>query len=163
MLFFLLWFSLLLFMPKERLYYALEEVLEKEHIQINEKSIKEGIFSFEIEEASLYVEGIKVATIENISFWTLLFYTHIEVKEVHIDSSLKNMLPKELVYGSMIHSVQNLFSASLKANGSFGVIEGVIDAKKRSIHMDFIEAKELQSIQSHLKKGDKGWYYETSF
>jgi hypothetical protein len=42
-------------------------------------------------------------------------------------------------------------------------VQGSISLIDHTIHLDFVETKELGSIRSLLKKGEKGWYYETSF
>jgi hypothetical protein len=51
----------------------------------------------------------------------------------------------------------------MKANGSFGVLEGTVSLRERVVHLDFVELKQADMIRSKLSKGEKGWYYETSF
>jgi len=43
LIFLMLWFSILLFMPKAELYYTIEQSLAKQDIKLNEKSIEEGV------------------------------------------------------------------------------------------------------------------------
>ncbi|HEC45428.1 MAG TPA: hypothetical protein ENI25_01250, partial [Epsilonproteobacteria bacterium] len=92
---FITWFALLIFMPKQEIYYALEKELAKQEIEINEKSIEEGAFSLTLNQASVYVKGIKIATIEELTFFTLLFYTKVELETLLLDDALKAMAPQQ--------------------------------------------------------------------
>ncbi|TET87533.1 MAG: hypothetical protein E3J96_05235 [Sulfurovum sp.] len=160
---FIAWFALLVFMPKQELYYKLEEELAKNEIKINKKSIDEGLFSLTLKQASVYVKGIKVATIEELTLFTLLFYTKVELDSFLLDDTLKAMAPQQTDKAILSHSVLSPLEASVSAEGSFGVIEGSVDLTERKLHIDFNETKEIETIKSQLKKDEKGWYYETSF
>ena len=161
--FLFVWITLLAFMPKEALYFKLEQTLEKQGIKINETNIKEGFFGLDISHATLYTEGIKVMTIEKIHLFTLLFYTTINVKGVAIDKGLQHLFPKYIQNIEVIHTVIAPLEVMIHAAGSFGRAEGKVSLSERKVHVDIIEAKEIQMIQSHLKRGKKGWYYEASF
>jgi len=159
-----LWLATALFMPKERLYYALEHRLQEEHIELNEANIKEGIFSLVLEEVAMYVEGIHVINIEEVEFFTTLWSSRVEIQGVKVEKSLERMLPKEISSLTLHHTLLHPFVCSLEAEGTFGKAEGTIDLKTHHIHIDFVEEQPaLKKIQSNLKKGEKGWYYESSF
>jgi len=160
---FIAWFALLVFMPKQELYYKLEEELAKQEIKINEKAIEEGLFSLTLKQASVYVKGIKVATIEELTLFTLLFYTKVELDSLLLDDSLKAMAPEQTDKAILSHWVLSPLEASVSAEGSFGAIEGSVDLTERKLHIGFNEIKEIETIRSQLKKDGKGWYYETSF
>jgi hypothetical protein len=159
----IVWFSLLAFMPKQELFYKLEKELVKQDIKINETSIEEGLFSLTLNQATVYVKGIEVATIEKISFFTLLFYTKIELDALLLDEALTAMAPRQTEQAVLSYSIFSPMEAKINAKGNFGVIEGNIDLQGRKIHVDFTETKEIEPIRRVLKKNEKGWYYETSF
>ena len=161
--FFILWLAVLLFMPKQELYYKLEHILVKEGIKINEEKIEEGVFSLTLKNADLYVKGIKVASAKKVTLFTLLFYTKIEVTELFLDDSLKNMAPQHTQYAVFTHSLLSPMYLSIYAKGSFGIVSGEANLKARTVHVDFDEAKEIGMIKQMLTKGKTGWYYETSF
>lgn len=160
---FVTWFALLLFMPKQEIYYALEKELAKQEIKINEKSIEEGVFSLALNQASVYVKGVKIATIEKLSLFTLFFYTKIELDLLLLDDALKTMAPQQTSKAVFSHAIFSPFDSSVYAEGSFGVVEGKVDLKERKLHLDFTETKEIEMIKPQLKQDEKGWYYETSF
>jgi hypothetical protein len=73
------------------------------------------------------------------------------------------MLPSEIAKLEAVHSVLSPQILHLKAKGSFGKVDGEVSLNKREVHLDFVETKQIDMLRSVLKKGEKGWYYETSF
>jgi len=157
------WFAFLLFMPKQELYYTFEAELLKQGVEINEKQIEEGIFSFSIKDVDIYIKGIHIASIEEMHFFTLLFYSSFNIEALNMDDSLKSFVPLEISKTVIMHSILSPFEAFVTTMGSFGLAEGVVDLEKRTLRMDLIDVKEIKAFRSQLKKDEKGWYYETSF
>ena len=158
-----IWLALVILMPKEELYYKLEETLHSQEIALNEEVIDEGLFGLSLKNVSVYVKGINVANIEEVNLFTILFYSYIEVKGLRIDDSLKTMVPQETQKAVLEHSVMAPFSVSVEAEGSFGTMDGKIDLNERKVHLDFNESKNIAMLKPQLKKSEKGWVYETSF
>ena len=158
------WFAVLLFMPKQELYYALEKNLATQGIEINEKEIDEGLFSLNLMQVSIFYKGIKVATVEKINIFTLLFTSNINVKSLVLDESLKSFAPEKIEIANITHSIFSPSSVNITATGSFGESEGMVDLTNRQMRLDFTNTtKELDRIRTHLQKDEKGLYYETSF
>jgi len=157
------WMALLVFMPKEEIYFRLEKELTKQEIEINESAVEETLTGLVLKDPVIYVKGIKVATADQITFFTVLFYTKIMVSGVQVDESLKNMIPERVETLVLTHTVVDPIHITLFAKGSFGTVDGSISLKERTVHIDFTETKEISTIKSSLKKGEKGWYYETAF
>ncbi len=159
----LIWFVLILFMPKEEIYFSLEKELAKNDIELNEENRSEGIFSLSLQNVTVYVKGIPLVTVEEIDFFTLLFYTSIHFETLMIDESLKTMTPTEIEDLLISQSILAPLNLSVKAEGLFGEARGNIDLDMRMLRMDFNDTKALGMLKSQLKQGEKGWYYETSF
>ena len=157
------WFALLLFMPKEALYFTLEKALFTEGIEINEKEMVPSIFSLNIKDATIYYHGIEIASVEEIDFFTLLLFSKVELKGLKTEESLKKFVPEVLTKTTLIHSVLSPFEAFITSFGSFGAAEGVADLKNSTVRINIVDEKELGVLKSQMKKDAKGWYYETSF
>jgi len=161
---FVLWFALLLFMPKKELFYTLEHALLQEGIVINEKSLDEGLFSLNFMDATIFYKGVKVATVEKINIFTLLFTTNIHISTLELDDTLKAFAPQKIDSADITHLLFAPYTLNITALGSFGKMKGSADLKAGKLRLDFLNAtKEIDMIRSHLKKDKKGWYYETSF
>jgi hypothetical protein len=163
LIFLMLWFSILLFMPKAELYYTIEQSLAKQDIKLNEKSIEEGLFSLTLKDVTVYVKGIALANIEELDFFTILFYSSLELNNLKVDEALQTKVPATTKEASFTHSILSPLSVSLDANGSFGAIEGTVDLVNKDMRIDFVEVGDMDMIQSHLTKDEKGWFYEKSF
>lgn len=156
------WLALLLFMPKQELYYKLENELETQEVKINEGSIEEGFFSLSIKEADVYVKGIKIATADKIDIFSLLFYTKIEVDALEIDNSLKTMTPTSIESIVATHAVWNPLNINIEADGSFGSAVGSMDVADTYIRLDFNTSQANAPFKNKLNQDEEGWYYETS-
>ena len=157
------WFAILVLMPKKEFYYKLEEELAKHEIIFNEGKMNEGLFSLTLEQVTVYFKGIPVATIEKVNLFTLLFCSSIELQALHVDDSLKRMVPQETQKALIRHSILSPLELSVDASGSFGALTGAIDLSDRTVRLDFNESKNIQMLKPQLKKDEKGWVYETSF
>ena len=159
----LVWGALLLFMPKEELYFSLERELAKKGVELNEGIIHESLFGLTLEDVTLYVQGIQVAKAKEVSLFTLFVFTRIKIEELTIDKALQNMVPEEVKQAVITHSVLSPVTLHIKAEGSFGKLDGEVSITNRTVHLDFTETEKIDMIRPQLKKGEKGWYYETSF
>ncbi len=159
----LVWGALLLFMPKEQLYFKLERELAKQGIELNENVIEERIAGLTLKGVTLYVKGVEVARADEVDLLTLLFFSQLEVKGLHMDKGLENMLPKSAERIVLMHSILSPTTISIEGKGSFGTVEGKIDLATRTLHIDFVKSGEIDMLKSQLKQGEKGWYYETGF
>ena len=157
------WLAIVILMPKQEIYYKLEEALDSYEIRLNEEKKSEGLFSLNLKGVTVYVKGINVATIDEVNLFTLLFYSSIELESLLVDDSLKTMIPQETTSAVLRHSIRSPLDVSVVASGSFGSLTGNIDLNERKVHLDFNESKNIQMLKPALKKSEKGWVYETSF
>jgi len=157
------WLAIVILMPKQEIYYKLEEALDSYEIRLNEEKKSEGLFSLNLKGVTVYVKGINVATIDEVNFFTLLFYSSVELRSLLVDDSLKTMIPQETTSAVLEHSILSPLDVSVMASGSFGALTGNIDLNERTVHLDFNESKNIQMLKPSLKKSEKGWVYETSF
>ena len=157
------WFMLLAFMPKQELYYKLEQMLEKNDIKINEGRIESGFFSLTLYDSDVYVKGIKLARAEKVNFFTLLFYSYATVDNLTLDDSLKAMLPTHADEVKLTHVVWKPLNIEVSALGDFGGAEGTVNLAESTLRVDFNDTKAITSLKPKLQEDEKGWYYETSF
>ena len=163
LIFLAIWFALLIFMPKMEIYHTVEKALEKKDIKLNEVSIDEGLFSLTLKDVTIYVKGIALVHVDEMDFFTLLFYSSLDLSNLQVDEALHNKVPSSLTEAVFTHNVITPFTVSIDANGSFGAIAGTFNSMNNDIRIDFVEVGDISMIQSFLTKGEKGWFYEKSF
>jgi len=159
----IVWLSLVIFMPQRHFYYQLEHELAKQNVEINENKIKEGFFSLSIEGMKVYIKGIDLVHIKEVSFSTLLFSSNIKMKKIELDNSLADMIPTKLDAVSFSHFIWKPYEVKVLGEGDFGTFRGVINMNERKIHLDITEIIDLGVLKSQLKEGEEGLYYERSF
>jgi hypothetical protein len=158
-----LWLGFLVFMPKVDLYNTLQAQLAKQDIKLNEKRIKEGLFSLTLDDVTVYVKGIPLAHLDKVDFFTLMFYSKITIDNLSVDEVLHSTVPEHIQKATATYSLLHPWYAVLDANGSFGLGHGKFKFKKKRIRVDLTEVKKIEKIKSMLKKSEKGWFYEKTF
>ena len=103
----------------------------KANNNINEQSIEEGIFSLNLIKSDIYIKGIKIATVEKINIFTLIFQTNINLKSLILDDSLKSFAPQKIDVANMSYSLFSPFKVIIEGKGSFGVIDGHVNLDKQ--------------------------------
>jgi len=154
--------SLAIFSPKRELYYILEERLKQNGIIIHDEEIEDGLISLTINHPKIYVKGILIADIAKIRLWSLFFYSRVALGHIKTDSSLDRWIPSPIIKLQLSHSILNIKNISLLATGGFENVTGELSLVDKTLHIDIRDKKLIDKFKSQLKKGDKGWYYETS-
>jgi len=117
---FAVWFTLLLFMPKEEMYYKLEKILSEQDIKLNEKSIESGLFSLTIKDVTVYGKGIALAHVDQIDFFTLLVYNTLQIENIVTDEVLHSKVPSKIQEVKLEYTAWMPKSVKIDTNGSFG-------------------------------------------
>lgn len=156
-------FSIAIFAPKRELYYLLEDRLMQYDIIISNEKIHDGFFTLWLEHPQIYFKGIKIAQIKRVDLMTLFLYSRVLADGLTVDESMQKWLPKEI--GTLLASYQafDFRHIALEAQGEFGKAQGYVALHERKIHIDFTEERSIENLKLFLKKGEQGWYYETSY
>jgi len=154
--------SLALFAPKRELYYLLEDKLAKEGIIIHDEEIKDGLISLTLNHPKIYYKGLLVADITKIKLWTIFFYSRVAIGHIKVDSSFDKFVPSPITKVQISYSLSNPKNLSLLVIGNFENIIGELSLVTKKVHIDVTDKKLIAKFKSQLKKGEKGWHYETS-
>ena len=157
------WFALVWLMPKEALYFKLEQHLSSKGIKINEAAIEEGMISLSIRDGEIFLRGIRIARFENASIVSLFVYSHIHIDQMKTVQGLPAIPPLKADWIDLTHTVASPRQIRISAKGSFGSLTGTIDLYTHHIFIRFTELKELGVLRRELKKDAKGWYYENTY
>jgi hypothetical protein len=156
---FSLWIAILLFMPKQELYYFMEHKLVKYDLKFNEKSITTHLVGMSIKDLDIYLSGMHIAKVDTCDIKTILLTTTIDMKDIEIDNSFDGIVPRDIQSVILSYSLWNPFVVTVWAKGDFGTVRGYI-SMDGLIHLDFVEQGDIHLFQKELKKGQNGWYYE---
>ncbi len=153
--------AVMFFMPKKELYYFLEKKLYAQQIMISDERLQEGLLSLTIAHPVFSLDGVSLAKAEHITLWSLLFYTKADVEGMVVAEEL----PAEISIRTLTvtHTLLSPMKIVLSGESSIGALQGYIDLGTRILHLDIAKAEKNKSVSKYLKKGQKGWYYESKF
>jgi len=153
--------AVMVFMPKKELYYLLEKRLQAQNIVISGETLSEGPLRLTIMHPVLYVRGVPLATAKRITLWSVLLYTKLEVEDLRITEGLPSEVSIRTV--TAIHSLRTPMKVLIQGESSLGALGGYVSLKERQLHLDVAEGGKNRILSKYLKKGEKGWYYESKF
>ena len=161
--FFLLLIFLVIFSPKERIYYLLEKELAKNDIVISHEKFSDNLLGFTISDADIYVKDIKMAHIKSLDLYIFFFYNKLTIDSVHTDKGIQNIVPKSIDNLTAIFSIIKPYKIAINGVGSFGEIKGGVYLNMNKIFLRLSKTKDISTFRKFLKKDKEGLYYEKFF
>ena len=158
-----LYIGAVIFMPKSELFYFAQKQLKPKGIVVGNEEIISKIGTFELLHPVVYFQGVDIARATDVKVTPLLFLNKLEASDVELLNVAKKFLNVNISSLKANQSILKPFMVKIDATGNFGVAHGYANLKTRVVHLDIVEPKDLNSIKRYLKKGEKGWYYESSF
>jgi hypothetical protein len=136
-------YMLIVFLPKENLYYfALEKPIDQK-VEITSNKIEDKYIGFSITNSKIKYEKIDVGSIGNIDIRTLLFQTTIDISNFKVQKLLKNFLPYDMRYIKITHNLLNPLVIDIKLSKQFKINN--------------------KQIMQYLTKTKNGYRYEYKF
>jgi hypothetical protein len=159
---------LLLFFPKEQLYFAFEKELQNEHLVISNEQYNQKLLSLELREAELSFDRMRIATISKLEIRLLFLYNSVKAEDIELSKILKRFLPQKIATIELHYTLIEPFVLKGSAFGDFGEAMIVYNLQKSKLSVR-LKASKLMKQHFHstllmLKKEDNGEYsYEKSF
>jgi hypothetical protein len=161
--FFLLLIFLVIFAPKQQIYYLLEKELAKNDIVISNEKFNDKLFGFSITNADIYIKGIKMIQIKSVDLNIFFLYNQLTINSIHTDKGIQNIVPKSIDKLRAVFSIIKPYKIAIDGVGSFGEVKGGIYLNMNKIFLRFPITKDISSFSNFLKKDKEGLYYEKFF
>ncbi len=158
------YFALIVLMPKVNLYYTLEDILKKELIEFEQKSISDRLFFLKIKDMKLFYDKAKVADIKDVTVFPYIFYNKILIKDLQPLDAIKNIFNYDIKEIDLTYHLFNLSKILIEANSSFGKISGSFDLKSKKLYLNLKPTKQFegdQNLNRVFKKSKDGYIYES--
>jgi hypothetical protein len=154
--------SLICLLPKENLYYFVLENLQKQKVLVNSQSLQSKCFSFGALDSTVQYDGIEAVSIKKINIKLYIVQTKLELYNISIDNSLKNILPSEIkkleIYHSIINPVEVIIKAKLAGAKAYGVFNIVTNTLVLNIDASNKFKRSYSKIIKNMKKQENGEY-----
>ena len=152
--------ALVFFAPKKELYFLLEKQIAKEGVVISGEQISQNPVGLKLQNPHIYYRGINSAKAKQITATVLLLFNRVEVRELQVDDSLYSMFPVAVQVARLDYLLWQPLKIKVLLKGNFGTAAGYYDILKRDLKIRLIKAEDISAIKRHLKKDDRGWFYE---
>ncbi len=153
---------LILFFPKENLYYFAHKQLISEGVLVSADTLREKPTSLELSNTKIYFEKIELANISTSDILLLGFYNHLEFDDIVLSTLSNGFLPPHITHAELSYSLLHPLEVFIKADGDFGKIEGSYNLQTREISIRLYASKRmLREYKNGLKifkKLQKGEY-----
>mgnify|MGYP000125550911 CR=1 FL=1 len=161
-------FLLVVFLPKQELYYLLLKELNKNEIVLDEKYFSDTNLGLKIEDTQVYIKGIKASNIENITLDTFLFFNKLQIKDIKISENFKQFVPAQIDNVSVVYSVMNPLFVDISFRAKEYKGNGFVDIINRKIIINLYPSNKFIRSYSMLlrnmkKINAKEYRYEYSF
>ena len=148
-------FGLIVFMPRDNLYYTLQKYLSKENIYIN--SDIDSSININLKKGTVYYNGMDLVTFNKVIISPFIFFNKIEADNIKIKFQDLKITKIDVIY-----SIINPLKVYIKGSSNFGEINGYIDLVKRKIKIYILNLNN-NFLKNFLKKDKKGYFYYVSF
>jgi hypothetical protein len=147
---------LLYLLPKENLYYLLEQNLEKKGVVFNDEKLKDKGFQLEVRDSALFYKGVGSADIGKIRFDFFLLYNAVVLKEIKLSSIAQTFMPLYVNRVDFRYSIFNPLRIRGKARGEFGEADIFLHLLEKKITVVLSPSEiMLQKYKNSLKKFKK--------
>jgi len=127
-------FTVIIFLPKENIYYYAVEKLAKKQVEIQTDKINDIGYALECEGPVIYYQNIQVANLDMIEFKTFGVYSKAALTKTRFDKSFERFFPKEIRKTTLTHTLFDPLSIKIEAllpkvniEGSFDLLENKVD------------------------------------
>ncbi len=158
------YFSIIIFMPKESLYFTLKNRLKNEQIVIVEDSLNDNFLSLNSEGVSIFYDGIDSVKIENFSIKPYLLYNSMHAQNISPSNDLKKMFKFSASSLDISYAIWDYQNINIKAEGNFGEVVGTIDVLTRTLKLILeptLRFEKSPLIKQYFKKSEEGYIYES--
>jgi hypothetical protein len=159
-------FILIIFIPKEKIYYTIESKLSDNKIYFTGEEIDNKYFSIDVNNIGVILDNTKIATIEKINISPFLLINKFEISSISLTEDYKVFFPGKINEFVVTYSLFNPLNIKIEGNGDFGEFDGnynLIDNKIKVIFPVNSELRKYPLLLSKLHKENEELVYESNF
>jgi len=158
---------LILFLPKINLYYAAEELMQKQNVYISDEETHDTGFALELLNAKVFFDKLELMKVDGIKVTSFLVYSSVTLNKIEINEGFSDFLPRDINLIEAKHVVYNPMHITLHGESDDSYFNGDIDLinKNMVIHLRVgaQSEKRYKTLLGKLKKEEGGYYYEYKF
>ncbi|MEF3192523.1 MAG: hypothetical protein K6347_08295 [Campylobacterales bacterium] len=157
----------LFFLPKEGLYYTLEEEMNRSRIVLSQERLSHSWGILRVHDALLYIEDLAVGKIGQINVYLFGPVNRVVVTDMEVLGDLLTLVPGEIDSIELSHTLWSPLTLNIQGIGDFGTIHGTIDLMEKKIVL-LLEPSALamtryRPLLMKFKRTKEGLVYESVY
>ena len=156
---------LLYLLPKENLYYLLEQTLKKESVVFSNEKFNDRGLQFEVRDATLFYKGVESADIDKMRFDFFLLYNAAVFKDIKLSTIAEAFMPLNVKRLELKYTIFDPLHIRGKAKGEFGEADIFLHLLEKKIRVilspsEIMLQKYKKSLKKFKKSEDGEYVYE---
>lgn len=156
----------LIFVPKEKLFYTIETWLAQEHLYITDETLNDRLIFLDAQNARIVLDNLEVASVENIRITPWILFNRLSVSSVDVSSQYRSLFPGKIDEMELTYSILHPLSVQIHARGDFGECRGAVDLVEQKVRVVFDATQELRKFPMlvyKLHREEEGLVYESAY
>lgn len=137
-------FMLIVFLPKENLYFFALNKLKSQKIEAVHSEFKDTYVGLDIDKINIMYNKVEVSNISKVDFKTYLFTTNFDISDIRIDKSLNKFFPHSINYVNISHSIVDPLKINILSKFAMGECEGFIDLTTMTLKLNIDLSKSFR-------------------
>lgn len=157
---------LIIFIPKERIYFSIEAFLSDYHVFINNENFTNHLIYLDVENAALALDNQSLASIQKIQIAPFLFFNRLSISNLSFSPYYHSFFPGSVDAIVLTYSILAPFEISIQGKGDFGQFRGEYDIINHKIRIVFEPTYQLRQygfLVSKLHQEKEGLIYENTY
>jgi len=155
-------FALMLFVPKDGLYFLLEKNLKQYDVIISQESLKESLLSLNVEHLALSVKAVDAALVEQISISLFGVYNTLKIEEIELSSLVEAYMPAKISSFDATYSLLHPLEIRAYSEGEFGSAKLTFNLQEHHLDVKLAPSKlmlkQYKNSLKEFKKSETGEY-----
>ena len=156
----------LVFIPKEKIFYTIESYLAQEHIYITDETLNDRLVFLDVQNARIVLDNLEVASVENIRITPWIIFNRLSLTSVDVSSEYQTFFPGKIDEMELTYSILHPLSIQIHARGDFGQCRGAVDLMDQKVRVVFDATQELRKFPMlvyKLHREEEGLVYESAY
>lgn len=163
---FYIFLIVVILLPKEKIYFAMESLLAENHIFISHEVLTDRFFYLDAENGDILIDNQAVASIENIRISSWIFFNRLSFSNLSVLPLYRSFFPGRIDAATLTYSLLNPLEIAIEGEGDFGRFRGGYDLMSHKLRIVFDASNQLRGygfLVSKLHQEKEGLVYESDF
>ncbi len=155
-------FALILFVPKNSIYYFAEENLKQFDLVISNESLEDNFTTLKVKNLEISAKSIDAGVVEELDLTLLLVYNKLLFTNIELSSLVESYLPSKIENLEISYTLLNPLFVEGKSKGVFGDAHMFFNLQTRELSVSLHPSKKMFSSYrnslKYFKKSATGEY-----